>query len=260
MRTKLRNDRRGLKILEGGTLPRPLQRSVPRDVALSGPGWAAAFSAVALLLAGIAGVPLLAQKLMEASARAMELQASGISTEAVVTEVRRSRDKNRQVTIHYRYLADGQEFANRVQLRRDDPTGRTVQTGARVRVVYLSSEPRTSWLEGYGPREQPVWAAAILPAIGVPGAVLIVFLLRRQTRLLREGRAVMARVISTEKSKHHDSWSVTYSWRLLSGAVRKGHVSRTTELAGTGSFVPVIYDPDQPERHSLYPPSLVRLR
>lgn len=174
MRTKLRNDRRGPKILEDGTLPRPLQRSVPREVALNGAGWVAAVCAAALLLAGVARGPLLAQKLMKGSARAM--------------------------------------------------------------------------------------AAAILPAAWVPGALLIVFLLRRQTRLLREGRAVMARVISTEKSKYDDSWSVTYSWSLLSGAVRKANMSRSTELAGSGSFVPVVYDPDQPQRHSVYPLSLVRLR
>ena len=123
------------------------------------------------------------------------------------------------------------------------------------------SEPGRSWLQGYGPREQPVWAAAILPTAGVPGALLIVFLLRRQKRLLKEGRAVMARVISTEKtSKYEDSWRVTYSWTLLNGAVRKAHLSRTAKPAGSASFVPVVYDPDQPERHSVYPLSLVRLR
>src|SRR5687767_11354478 len=76
--------------------------------------------------------------------------------------------------------------------------GRSVEIGSRIRILYPPSEPGRSWPEAYGPREQPVWVAAILPAAGVPGALLIVFLLRRQKRLLEEGRAVMARVISTE--------------------------------------------------------------
>jgi hypothetical protein len=260
MRRKLRSDRTRLRILNDGTLPGPLQRSAPREVALNSSGWVAAVAAVALLLAGVVGGTFVARELMEDSARVAELRRSGIPAQAVVTEVRRSREKKPRVTIRYRYSADGQEFANRVQLRRDDPTGRTVETGTRIQVRYLPSEPRRSWPEAYGPREPPVWAAAILPAVGLPGALLIVFLLRRQMRLLGEGRAVMARVISTEKSKHHDSWHVTYSWSLLSGAMRKARVSRTAEPAGSGSFVPVVYDPDQPERHSVYPLSLVRLR
>jgi uncharacterized protein DUF3592 len=260
MRKELRKNLTRLRTLEDDTLPHPLQRSPPREVALNSSGWVTASAAVTLLLAGIVGGPLLAQKLMEDSARATELQASRLSTEAVVTEVRRSRENKPRVTIRYRYSVEGQEFANRVQLRRDDPIGRTVKTGYRIRVLYLPSEPGRSWAEGYGPREKLVWAAAILPVVGIPGAMLIFRLLRRQKRLLEEGRAVMARVISTEKSKHHDSWSVTYSWSLLSGAVRKAHMSRTTEPAGPGSFVPVVYDPDQPERHSVYPLSLVRLR
>ena len=261
MRTKLRNDRRRIRILEDDTLPRPLQRSIPREVALNSSGWVAAICAAALLLGGVVGGPLVAVQLMAESADAVELRASGVPVEAVVTEVRVPGGEKPRTTIHYRYSVDGQEFSKRVQLRQNDPAGRTVRTGDPVRVVYLPSTPGRSWLAGYEPREEPVWAAAILPAVGLPGALLIAFVLRRQKRLLGEGRAAMARVISTEKkSKYEDSWRVTYSWTLLNGAVRKGHVSRSAEPAGSGSFVPVVYDPDRPERHSVYPLSLVKLR
>lgn len=261
MRTKFRSDRKGLKVLDDGVLPRPLQRSAPREVTLSGLGWVLTVFAAGLVLGGVAGGPLLAWRLMEESARAAEVRRAGVPGEAVVTEVRRSReDGSLQVRIRYRYQVDGQEFTKRVRLRRNDPIGRTAQTGTRVRVVYLPSEPRTQWLEGYAPREQPVWTAAILPAAGIPGALLIIWVLRRQTRLLREGRAAMARVISIEKMKHHQSWRVTYTWELLSGASKKAHVDRAAAPTGSGAFVPVVYDADRPERHSVYPLSLVRLR
>lgn len=260
MRTRLRNDRRRLTILNDGTLPRPLQRSAPREVALNGSGWVAAACAVALLLVGVFGGPLLAQKLMEDSARAAELRASGKPVDAVVTEVKRSRDDNPRVTIRYRYSAGGKEFTSRVQLRQRDPVARTVENGARIRVLYLPHDPSRSWPEESRPRERPVWIAALLPAVGVPGALAIVVMLRRQLQLLRDARAVMAQVVSTEKAKHEDSWRVTYSWHLLNGAERKAHVSRASEPAGSGSFLPILYDPDQPERHSVYPLSLVRLR
>ena len=260
MWTKRKNDRKGLRTLEDAALPRSLQRSAPREVALNASGWVAAVAAVALLLAGIVGGPLVAVFLMEGSARAVELQTSGISTAAQVTDVRRSRDKERKVTIHYRYSAGGQEFTGRKQLRRNDPLAQSAEPGSRVDIVRLPSEPGRSWLRGYEQREEPVWAAAILPAVCLPGAMAIIFLLHRQRRLLADGRVAMARIVSTEKSKHHDSWHVTYTWNLLNGAVRKSHVSRASEPSGSGSFVPLVYDPDQPEHHLLYPLSLVKLR
>ena len=257
---KLKKDRRRVATLENDQLPAPLQRSAPRDVTLNGSGWVSAICAIALLLGGAVGGPFAAGKLAEDSERAAKLHAAGVSTEANVIQVRKRRGDNPQLTVEYRYSANGQEFSNRVQLRRDDPMADTVDTGARIQVRYLPSEPRRSWPAGYGPREQPVWPAAILPAIAIPGAVAIMWLLHRQKRLLREGRAAMARVTSANKtSKYEDSWRVSYSWTLLSGAVRKAHVSRTAD-PGSGAFVPVIYDPDHPEHHSVYPLSLVRLR
>jgi hypothetical protein len=263
MQTRIRKDRkRSLRTVDQDVLPPQLQRSPPRDVVLNASGWVTAICAVALLLGGILGGLLLAQKLAADSAEAAEFRASGIPADAIVTRVRRgSSGEDSQTRVSYRYAAAGRQFENRVELRNRNPLSRTIETGSRFRVVYLPSRPDKSWLEGRGPRESPVWVAAILPALGIPSALLLAVVLLRQRRLLEDGRAVMARVTSVEKkSQSEDSWRIAYTWRLLNGATRTAHVDRSTEPSGAGSYFPVVYDRDRPERYSTWPFSLVKLR
>jgi hypothetical protein len=79
--------------------------------------------------------------------------------------------------------------------------------------------------------------------------------------LLAEGRATMARVTEVRKrnSGEHRDWRVFYEWTLLSGALRSAHADLPKRALAVGMFVPLLYDRDDPARHSIFPMSLVRV-
>lgn len=261
--TKIRLDRKRLKVVEGGALPRELQRMAPRDVVLDGSGWMVAICAAVLALAGLVGGPLAWQGLEAGSARVAELRTAGVRTEAVVTEFRRRGGKEPRVTLSYRYTAaeDGREYTGRVRLREKHPVALAAKEGSKVRVVYAPSEPGRSWLEGREPEEKPMWLAAVPPLIGVPAAVALLLLLRRQRRLLSEGRAGLATVVTVESQSGDEKvWKLTYRWELPSGAARTGTFTSGVRAAEPGATLAIVYDAERPERHALYPVSLVRVR
>jgi hypothetical protein len=128
-------------------------------------------------------------------------------------------------------------------------------------VVYLPSDPGQSWLRGLGPQVKPLWLALAPPLIGLPLAAVLFLVLQRQKRLLAEGRAAVAKVVAVEKQPGAEkTWKVTYAWRLLSGVERQVKVATAGAPTALGASVGLVYDPDRPERHALYPLALVRLR
>jgi len=102
----------------------------------------------------------------------------------------------------------------------------------------------------------------ILGATGLVAAMVAVpaFLLpipvRREARLLAEGRPAPGRV--TGFKKIDQSIRVQYEFRLLNGTVAKGKVNRSKPPV-VGAPLCVLYEPENPRRNALYPLSLVRL-
>jgi hypothetical protein len=92
---------------------------------------------------------------------------------------------------------------------------------------------------------------------------LIVLMMRclfRQARLLRDGRATLARVTKVEKRSdgHETRWRVHYEWTALSGAVQTGRQDKHKAPA-VGAVIPVIYDKDNPRHSAVYPLTFVRV-
>jgi hypothetical protein len=80
--------------------------------------------------------------------------------------------------------------------------------------------------------------------------------------LLSEGRVASATVIAheTHKSSYGGTErSIAYEFPLLSGAVASGKTASATPPA-VGSTITVVYDPDRPARHAVYPFSFVKPR
>ena len=181
-------------------------------------------------------------------------------TEAEVVEVTPSRGRNSRVPITYRYAVNGIEYSSRVHIRGRE-AGR-FPIGSRVPVEYLISDPGKSWISGKRPRSIPVWFIFLIPPVLLPIAGGLLLLIRRQARLLSEGRATMATVKKSEQASTGESttWRVTYEWTLLSGAKLSGRydAARKTQPAA-GTAIPIIYDRDSPQRHARYPFALVHI-
>ena len=244
------------------TLLPPLRESTPRQVRLNGAGIAVLIAAAALVLGGLWGGSEIYRR-AESSARRVTLFGSeSISTDAQVVRVQRRGDGNdRRSTVHYRYVEGDREHSGATTVRRDERD--KYVTGSQITVRYLSSEPGTSWMEGYKPQRQPLWPAFIVAAACLVAATAIVLHVRRQMNLLEYGRPATAVVTKVEKkrSDYGTYWRVHYEWTVMSGGKRQGrynHGKKQPPVVGTQ--IPIVYDREQPARKAKYPFWLVTLR
>ena len=243
-------------------LPPPLLQPTPRQVRLNGSGIAVLIVSVALIAGGLWGGMEIYRR-AAASARRVALFASeGTPTNADVVRVqqRRGEGNRRTSTVHYRYVVGDREHEGATTVRRAD-RDRYV-AGSSIVVRYLSSEPQTSWMEGYEPSRQPVWPAFIVVVACLGAAIAIVRHVRSQMHLLEYGRAAVGVVTRVEKKRSDKGtyWRVHYEWTLMSGAKRQGRYNHGKKQSPPiGTAVPILYDRDQPSRNRRYPLPLVKV-
>ncbi|MCX6633192.1 MAG: hypothetical protein NTW28_36820 [Candidatus Solibacter sp.] len=102
----------------------------------------------------------------------------------------------------------------------------------------------------------PLWVPYLVAGQLAFTVTMMVIPLRRQNRLLTEGRPAPGRVTGIKKGDK--TLVIQYEFRLLSGAVAKGRSNARRAPAGD-ALLCVLYDPENPRRNALYPLSLVRL-
>ena len=233
-----------VRIKQADALPRELARSAPRQVTLTSAGMGVAISIAALIVGAIIAGVLLSDRVSRDS------DPTGVTTASIVNVQRRDE----RLVVTYSYSVGGREYAGRSRVRKFER-----QPSATIR--YVVSRPGESWLEGYAPRPAPFWLPWAVPGLLLFCTVPLLFLIRRQAALLREGRAALARITNTQKRKlgDHSTWRVDYEWRLLSGARRSGRHDLAKMPPPVGTHIPIIYDRDNPKRQAPYPFSLVRV-
>jgi hypothetical protein len=235
-------------------------KPTPRHVRLSGAGATVALLAI-LLVAGGMWAEVQLYRRAETSARYVALfDSERVLTGGQVLDVRRRGGRNsRRATIAYAYAVDGREYTGSAAVRTFDRN--ELRKGSPVDVWYLPSHPAASWLNGDGPGVAPRWPLAVLVPC-VLAALGLVFVLKRQSHLLTYGRPALATVRKVERKKSDKGsyWRVHYEWTVLSGATRSGrYPHHKKQPPAIGSTMPIVYDRDNPRRHSRYPLSLVRL-
>lgn len=241
-------------------LPAELQRSVPRQVALTASGWVALAAAVLLSFGGLlAGAWLYVAAERDVALR-REVASNTVSTVAEVTTVQRRRGDDGKTEVTYRYTANGGDYVGLVRLSKR--AGSRLAPGTRIPVRYLVSAPERSWLPGREPQGVEFW---VVPLVALPlcaaGAVSALTL-SRQHRLLVYGRPALAQVTEARKfsraHNHGHGYHVAFEFHLLSGARRTGSfdVQKNPPPAGAASVI--VYDPEHPRRHARYPLQLVR--
>jgi hypothetical protein len=234
-------------------IPRALQRSAPREVRLSAGGIALLLFAAVTVAAAWAGA---AWQVWRVGWAAVE----SLPAVATVTELVRVRGEKTRYDVMYRYSAGGQEYIGRVKLRKGDEN--RFPAGSRPQVRYLASNPSAAWLYGYGPGMAPAWALFATGMLGVVAFILIALIVRRNSRLLSQGRAALARVTGIHRVKHgeHKAWRIHFEYTALSGASAQGHYDVTKNPPEVGAQIPIVYDRDNPRRNARYPPAFVRLK
>jgi hypothetical protein len=239
--------------------PSELERSTPRPIRLTGAGRAVTAAMILMIAGSVAlGVWLSALRHRE-QARAAALAAEGVTVEAQIVRTGIDSAEDRRPFVVYEYTAGGRTYQGRTTLQRSD-SGRFPE-GAAATVRYLPAEPGRSWLAGHGPEGPPAWVPFVAPTGMIIGAVAIAFSLRRQRRLLAEGRPAQGRVISSRRvyTQHSSGYRVVCELRTRYGATLKVKLRSSRRPPAQGSVVTMLYDPDVPKRAAIYPLPLVRV-
>lgn len=161
--------------------------------------------------------------------------------------------------VRYRFVADGIVRENQTDV--SSGRRRLLSVGATIPVRYLPENPDVNDLGGVTRSGMPMWVPPVVGGALAACGVLCLLGLNRQRRLLMDGRAAPAVVTGMRKhsSPHGGTHrTITFEFPLLSGATRAGKRDMARKPPEIGSVMCVIYDPDQPSRHTLYPLSLVR--
>ncbi|HTQ54947.1 MAG TPA: DUF3592 domain-containing protein [Bryobacteraceae bacterium] len=234
-------------------IPPELSMCLPRAVRLSGIGKAVAAASIVLAAGGIVVPALLwLDRENKADLRA-RIEREGVAVEAEVTRTGMTGGDDSRPFADYRYTYG----AGRVVLQHRDP--QTLAPGDHVQVRYLPGEPGRSWAVGHEPHGAPLAVLPVPAASFFLGAVVIAVAVRRQWRLLAEGRATMSRILAVKRTRDSEGgthYRAQYEIVLPSGAVRQIW-ARGSKRFVVDSRVPVVYDPENPKRLSRYPLPLV---
>jgi hypothetical protein len=247
--------------LDSSGLPPALLQSTPRRVTVNTLGGMLMLIASGLVVIGIWGGIELTRSAETANRHVSLYGSERIVTAGEVTQLRRrGGDDDHRITAYYRYMARGRVLTGQTTLRRADHV--QYEVGSQVAVWYLATEPEANWLDGYSPRPEVSWPGTVVPLACGVSAMALLFAVRRQSKLLTDGRPAMATITKVEKkgSDHGTTWLVHYSWTTISGATRTGKYHYEKKPApAVGTMIPVVYDRDDTFRHGRYPMSFVRI-
>jgi hypothetical protein len=232
--------------------PDRLAYSSLRPVRLSGQGKFLAVVVGLMLIGGFAlGIFLARTVRREAQAQRL-LDQQGVTTDAVVTRLWRTGDKENAPRVSYRFDCQGAICTN--SARAPLVRWRGLKVGDRLPVRFVPSQPSISHPVDWAWKGLPFWIPYFATAMLAGIAALLAFQLARQMRLLAEGRAVPGRITAIRKAK---GLIVLYEFEV-NGAKIKGR-AHVRKMPPPGDPVCVLYDLENPRRNAIYPLEMVRL-
>ena len=182
------------------------------------------------------------------------LRTEGIAADATVTRAWTDSGEDRQHWIAYRFDYAGRVYTHRAETPRKIWPG--LSKGSTIQVRFVPSRPSISHPIAWNAAAFPLWLAYLVAGAMAALSLLPAIVIRRQSRLLTEGRPAPGRVTGFKRADK--AIVVQYEFRLLNGAIAKGRTKRSKPPA-EGAPLCVLYDPENPRRNGLYPLSLVRL-
>jgi hypothetical protein len=235
--------------------PDGLGYSSMRETEFTAGGIAALVTVGVLALGGIVLGAFLATLGARESRDLRALAEKGVVADAEVTRVWRS-GKNDERRVAYRFTAAGRDYEHSLKAPRN--IWDSLQPGARLPVRYLANNPAVNRAEEWVNAPIPVWAA-FLAAFGVIAPTgMLVWVVRRQVRLLTEGRPAPGTVLRYSRGQH-GTVRVHYEFKLPNGAAQKGRSECGRRRLPDGVRLCVLYDPENPRCNAAYPFTMVRL-
>jgi len=236
------------------TLPPKLTTSRPRDVRLTAGGRVLLAVALLLFAGAITSYILLSRESVRQASERRLLATEGVPAQGVVTRLWTNDDNRRRVD--YQFEVGAVSYGGRANV--SDTVRRTLRVGLPITVRYVPTNPRLNDLGG----SRGGLPAAIAPVVAVLMTLaggLCLYGLDRQRRLLMDGRVAPAVVTGQRKQKPREgpgNTVIDFEFQVLSGAIRRGSAA-PSKAPAAGKVICIIYDPERPERHGIYPFSLV---
>jgi uncharacterized protein DUF3592 len=234
--------------------PPELAGSPPRPVRMTGTGVLLMVVALGMLLGGVILGLKLRNDSNARSATVALLAEHGEETNGTVLRLWRTTGKNKSYRVRYQFGAQGQVYHSESEAPRGQ--WERLNEGAAIRVRYLPANPSINQPADWEPKQIAPWLVVAVPAFLAIIAFFNVIMLRKQRRLLEDGRAapgVINKVTRTKNGKR-----VRYDFLLPGGLKEKGSGLLTRGTAEIGAVLTVVYDPDEPSRNAPYPFNLVR--
>ena len=238
----------------GWIAPEGLDRARPRRVALTGGGKALLVLALALCIGSLPAAVLLGSIARRNAEERRLMQEQGVETEGRITRLARGGGEDRY-RVSYGFTANGRTYErNRKVSAR---TWKSLKVGASLPVRYLPSNPEIHNPAGWSKNDMPMWLPPLAGFSLAMGGWLCMLPIRSQRRLLGGGRVTPGVVTRHSKGKH--GYTISYEFSLMNGARRTGETGPRKDPPALGSTLPVLYDPEEPRKNTVYPLSLVRL-
>lgn len=240
--------------------PDGLDRCRPREVRLTTAGKGVAALAALLLAGGLAAGVVLGAVAMRQAEESRLLRQEGAVTDGAVTRLWRAGDDNRQRWMSYRFTFEGHSYGRNIKV--SARTWGNLRTGASIPVHYVPSRPGLNYPFNVADAPMPPWVPFAVALALASCSLVVVLHIRRQIRLLAEGRAAPGLVTKHSKVQHGSHGSdlgqkFYYEFPLLSGAIARGRAGPAKKPPAIGATIPVLYDPESPRRNVPYPLSLV---
>jgi hypothetical protein len=234
--------------------PDRLDRSRPRDVRLTGAGYALFALCLTLIIGGAAGAIALTN-VSKQQYEQQQMLSKGADVDATVTNLWRSEGDSKTPWVAYTFEFGGNSYFGRSRTRL--PIWEKLSVGGRLPVRVAAANPQLNVPQGSQRNPLPRWLGVLVGGMAGIAAVLSALPIRSQRRLLANGRVTRGSVTKHAKTSH--GATVHYDFVLRNGARAKGHRPAGKKPAPIGSSVCVIYDSENPRRSALYPLSLVKL-
>ncbi len=236
--------------------PVELKRCRPREVRLTGAGKSLRVLVLILFLVGLAAGVILYVKASTDLETRRELLHRGKETGAQVIRRWQSRGEHAQYWVEYIYQGEDEKLRGRVDVGRG--TWNWITEASILPIVYLPENPGVHLVRGHEAGLLPIWVPFVVAGALMVTALLVAREIRRQRRLLAEGRAAPAVVTSHERTQQGKI--ARFAFPLMSGAITHGKTGPQKNPPPIGSVLCVIYDPDRVRHNGVYPLSLVRPR
>jgi hypothetical protein len=241
-------------MIDSWTPPDGLGYSSLRPVRLTGGGIALLVVAAMMSMGAVAaGIGLGTTAKRQAKDHRL-LQEQGVNTEAQITRVWRSGDKNQQHLVSYRFTVQDREYVARKGV--PPRIWQTLRTGSSLPVRFLPSDPKVNHPSEWSDTPMPSWLPYLVFGALIATAFGCTIPLRIQMRLLTEGRPAPGTVTGHRRTK--DGTILRYEFVLLNGATAKGR-GQSRRPPAIGAPICVLYDPENPRRNAPYPLTLVKL-